>query len=288
MSRGSLAAPGRLRGWWWGSSQLQRLSVTGAATAVGLALSGVALFAPSDRPALFDGVTSTVEPHGGATTADTAIPVVPPAPEDVVITVTKVSTVARFDGVDTTTGHAVAVRVLGILPMTGCWSAESTAQANAALAGKRVWLVHGAPHPEGDVTAQVLLPDRHDYALTMVSAGAARADTGPAQAALAAAQADSQHARRGLWGSSCAPAPGAGSTTGQTTLSATTTPAQSTTSAPATTTTSDEPPVTTTSGDDQVRVGQPCSPEGATAITPQGQAVTCVRGPGGNDKWRKS
>jgi hypothetical protein len=35
-------------------------------------------------------------------------------------------------------------------------------------------------------------------------------------------------------------------------------------------------------------VGQPCSPEGATDVTAQGQAVTCVRGPAGNDRWRKS
>jgi endonuclease YncB( thermonuclease family) len=295
MSRGSLAAPGWLRGWWWRSSQLQRLAVSGVATVVGLALSGVALFPPSGKPALFDGATSATESQHRTTTADTSIPVVPSTPEDAVITVTTVSTVARFEGVDSTSGHAVAVHVLGILALAGCWSAESTAQASEALLGRRVWLVHtagGQPHPEGDVTAQVLLPDHHDYALTMVRAGAARTDTRPDQAALVAAQADSQQARRGLWGSSCAPTPGSGSTTGQTTPSgatATTSPTQSTASAPPTPTTSGtEPPVTTTSGDGRVRVGQPCSPVGATGVTAQGQLVTCVRGAAGNDRWRKS
>lgn len=289
MIRGSLSAPGWPRGWWWRSSQLQRLAVTGVATTVGLALSGAALFPPATRPAFLGGPTTATDSPHETTTTDSAVPVVQPTPEDTAITVTTVSTVAQFEGVDSA-GHAVAVRVHGIVALTGCWSAESTAQAKQALLGKHVWLIH-APAGQPSVTAQVLLPDRHDYALTMVHAGAARADTGPGQAAFAAAEADSQHSRRGLWGSSCAPASSVGSTTTQTTSTGTTTTSagQSTASPPpATSTSADEPPVTTTSGDGHARVGQPCSPEGATDVTAQGQAVTCVRGPGGNDRWRKS
>jgi hypothetical protein len=194
----------------------------------------------------------------------------------------------------------MAVRVLGIVSPAGCWSTESVHEASDALLGKRVWLVHATmaqPDPDGRMPAQVLLPDRHDYALTMLRAGAARADSGPERGLLAAAEADARQARRGLWGSSCRPTIGEGSTAGQPVPTAPATGTTTTTSPegpivtthPTTSATATDPPTTTDSGDQgSVQVGQPCSPEGATGVTSKGQAVRCERGPGGQDKWRKS
>jgi endonuclease YncB( thermonuclease family) len=301
MRGGSLSVPGALRGWWWGRSQIQRLAVTSLATAVGLTLFGAALFWPRGMPSFLDGVTSFAQPptSSPAAGADTAIPVATPTTDDPVITVTTVSTAVRFDGVDATTGRAVAVRVLGIVSAAGCWSAQSVHQASDALLGKRVWLVHATmaqPDPDGRLPAQVLLPDRHDYALTMLRAGAARADSGPERGVLAAAEADARQARRGLWGSSCTPMTGAGSPAGQpvqtapaTGLTTTTSPEEPVvTTHPTTSATATDPSTTDSGGQGNVQVGQPCSPEGATGVTAQGQAVRCVRGPGGQTKWRKS
>lgn len=61
-----------------------------------------------------------------------------------------------------------------------------------------------------------------------------------------------------------------------------------TTTEPSTTTVEPTAPTTTTDDDVQrdVRVGQPCSPEGASGTTLLGIAVTCVANPNGKLKWR--
>ncbi|WP_345029430.1 thermonuclease family protein [Kutzneria kofuensis] len=296
-----MSAPGVFRAWWWRSSQAQRLALTSVATVAGLALSGAALLWPRGMPAFLDGVSSFADSPASSTTttADIAMPVVTPTPDDPVITVKAVSTAARFDGVDAT-GRPVAIRVSGIVSAAGCWSTESVRQASEALLDKRVWLVHATiahPDPDGRVPAQVLLPDGHDYALTMLRAGAVRVGTGPEQGKLTAAEADARQARRGLWGSSCTPASSEGSTAGQPVQTTSATGPTTTTSAvdPTVTahpTTSTDLPTTTHSGQQggqsDVQVGQPCSPEGASGVTSQGQAVTCVQGMDGQTRWRKS
>jgi hypothetical protein len=84
------------------------------------------------------------------------------------------------------------------------------------------------------------------------------------------------------------------STTGTSSVAPATQPASATTTSAAAESTTAGPSTTTTNAatttiDVQrgVRVGEPCSPEGATGITVQGQTVTCVADPRGKAKWRK-
>ena len=69
----------------------------------------------------------------------------------------------------------------------------------------------------------------------------------------------------------------------------TTTPTTTTTDVAGPTTTVPTTTDTTTTVDDQpdIRVGRPCAPEGATAVTVQGQTVTCAVAAKGQLRWRK-
>jgi hypothetical protein len=217
------------------------------------------------------------------------------------ITVTAVPAVDLLDGVDTT-NRPVAVTVPGIRSTPPCRADQALASAAHLVRGKQVRLVasDNQTDPDGRVRARVLLPDGHDYAHAVVSAGAAQPDASlgvvPNQADLAAAEADARQSRRGLWGSSCdAGQPGGNAgppppTEQPVDQKTTTTPSPAPTSteqpAPTTTVTPTPPP-----DDDvqrNVRVGDPCTPEGAHGITDKGQSVVCTAKAGAPAKWKKA
>jgi hypothetical protein len=222
--------------------------------------------------------------------------------------VTSVSGVDLLDGVYTVDNRPVAVRVAGIRSVSSCWASEALASASELLRGKQVRLTgdRSPADPDGRVRARVLLPDRHDYALTILGAGAARlgAEQGGLayQKDLAAAEADARRARRGSWGSFCETSPGSHSaqqppngqdpTAAGQELTPARTPAQlpdPTMPVPPTivTTTTAVPPVPD-AVQRGVQAGEPCSPEGARGVTGDGTDVVCAATAGGVATWRKA
>jgi endonuclease YncB( thermonuclease family) len=180
MRRGTLSNPGALRRWWWRESQRTLLGTTCLGTTHGLVVSGVVLSGVDDtaapaaaHPAI--PATSWATPTGAEASG---FPSTPSAADDLSITVTAVPAVDLLDGVDTTTNRPVAVRVLGIRSTPPCWADQALASAAQLLRGKQVWLVgdDDQAEPDGRVRARVLLPDGHDYAHAVVSAGAAQPD----------------------------------------------------------------------------------------------------------------
>ncbi len=225
-----------------------------------------------------------------------------PGAADRQITVTSVPAVDLIDGTDAAANRPLAIRVAGIRAVPDCWAGEARARALNLLSGKQVWLVTDNIHParDGRVHAMVLLSDGHDYAYTVVNAGAALADTGPGAAAnqgeLTAAQAAARRTRTGWWSSTCSAAPAGDSTTSTSAPPTDQVPTTNTPVTPTVTGAPAPPPAMTSStappADDgvqhNVHLGAPCSPPGARGVTTQGQDAVCTAK--GNDpaKWKKA
>jgi endonuclease YncB( thermonuclease family) len=268
--------PGVLRRFWWRGTQKRRLAAVGSLALLSLSGTVLVVLGGAQAPPSTAAVTRFPPP-----TAST--------PADPVVAVRAVSAVDEFDGLDTASGTPVRVRVVDIRSTAPCWQAESLAFARDALLGKEVRLVGtGGRSTDERLPAHVRLPTGEDFALAALTAGAAVAGA-EVTPELLTAESAARVNRLGLWANACAesqaPSPPPASESATTTTTAGTTPPPDRTSAP----TSDPPDTTATSRPTDiqqgVRVGKPCSPEGATGISRNGREVTCRRTLVGGLRW---
>lgn len=272
--------PGLLRRFWWSGTQKRRLVVVSASALVSLAGTGLVVIgggeaSPTPTPAVAARlpVITTSKP---VSSTDLANPVDPAV---AVVTVRTVSAVDLFDGVDTTSGDPIRVRVADIRPASTCWQAESVDFARGALLGKEVRVVMSARGraSDGRLLASVWLSEGRDFALTALAAGAALAGA-EVNSELLGAEAGARANQRGLWANGCSSSQApTSSSTGEPTTTATTTAPRSEETTKQPTSVPVDPTTTTPPPDVQqgAQVGQPCAPEGAIGTDRNGRELTC-------------
>ncbi|MET9224327.1 hypothetical protein [Lentzea sp. NPDC003310] len=278
--------PGIVRRLWWRADQRARFAVACLGVLSVLGVTGAVGFGGDERPVARD--VPGVAVHRG---------------DSFEVTVSTVSDVDSFEGVELDSGRVFGARVAGISPAP-CWKSQSLAAAENLLRGKKVRLTVKADGDSGTdrLPVDVRLPDGGDYARAIVSDGVASADLA-ARGELAPVEMDAKRQRRGLWAGGCT---GYNDYAVPTT---TTTPEPTTTTPPPTTTTTTTPPPppppppttrppappppTLEPPDEDAEwlarfVGKRCFIEGARRTSPNGTEIVCDRGARDQLRWRRA